>query len=112
MMIGYNNSVTTALIDFYCNGTKQYVGYGCSSSQTHYYLIKGETTQYQTYNEALNVAVEKGYLTKDNVKNFVCFGSEASTCPTENLYRIIGVFNNQVKLIKYCLLYTSPSPRD
>ena len=101
MMIGYNNSVTTALIDFYCNGTKQYVGYGCSSSQTHYYLIKGETTQYQTYNEALNVAVEKGYLTKDNVKNFVCFGSEASTCPTENLYRIIGVFNNQVKLIKY-----------
>ena len=101
MMIGYNNSVTTALIDFYCNGTKQYVGYNCSSSQTHYYLIKGDTTQYQTYNEALNTSVEKGYLTKDNVKNFVCFGSDATTCPTENLYRIIGVFNNHVKLIKY-----------
>ena len=101
MMIGYNNSLTTALIDFYCNGTKQYVGYNCSSSQTHYYLIKGDTTQYQTYNEALNTSVEKGYLTKDNVKNFVCFGSDASTCLTENLYRIIGVFNNQVKLVKY-----------
>ncbi len=101
MMIGYNNTVTTALIDFYCNGTKQFVGYVCSSSQTHYYLIKGDTTQYQSYNEALSASVEKGYLTKDNVKNFVCFGSEASTCPTENLYRIIGVFNNQVKLIKY-----------
>ena len=101
MMIGYNNSVTTALIDFYCNGTKQYVGYASSCSTSHYYLIKGDTTQYQTYNEALNASVEKGYLTKDNVKNFVCFGSEASTCPTENLYRIIGVFNNQVKLIKY-----------
>ena len=101
MMIGYNNTVTTALIDFYCNGTKQYVGYGCSSSQTHYYLIKGDTTQYQTYNEVLNASVEKGYLTKDNVKNFVCFGTDASPCPTENLYRIIGVFNNQVKLIKY-----------
>ena len=101
MMIGYNNTLTTALIDFYCNGTKQYVGSICSSSNTHYYLIKGDTTQYQTYNEALNTSVEKGYLTKDNVKNFVCFGSEASTCPTENLYRIIGVFNNQVKLIKY-----------
>ena len=101
MMIGYNNSVTTSLIDFYCNGTKQYVGYGCSSSQAHYYLIKGDTTQYQTYNEALNASVEKGYLTKDNVKNFVCFGTDASPCPTENLYRIIGVFNNQVKLIKY-----------
>ena len=101
MMIGYNKTVTTSLIDFYCNGTKQYVGAICSSSQTHYYLIKGDTTQYQTYNEVLNKAVEKGYLTKDNVKNFVCFGSDATTCPTENLYRIIGIFNNQVKLVKY-----------
>ena len=101
MMIGYNNSVTTALIDFYCNGTKKYVGYASSCSTSHYYLIKGDTTQYQTYNEALNASVEKGYLTKDNVKNFVCFGSDATTCPTENLYRIIGVFNNHVKLIKY-----------
>ena len=101
MMIGYNNSVTTALIDFYCNGTKQYVGYASSCSTSHYYLIKGDITQYQTYNEALNASVEKGYLTKDNVKNFVCFGSDATTCPTENLYRIIGVFNNHVKLIKY-----------
>ena len=101
MMIGYNNSVTTALIDFYCNGTKQCVGYASSCSTSHYYLIKGDTTQYQTYNEALNASVEKGYLTKDNVKNFVCFGSDATTCPTENLYRIIGVFNNHVKLIKY-----------
>ena len=101
MMIGYNNTVTTALIDFYCNATKQYVGYGCGASQTHYYLIKGETTQYQTYKETLNKAVEKGYLTKGNVKNFVCFGSTASPCPTENLYRIIGVFGNNVKLIKW-----------
>jgi len=100
MMIGYDKTVTTALIDFYCNGTKQFVGYA-DHCETHYYLIKGDTTEYQTYNEALNVSVEKRYLTKDNVKNFVCFGSEASPCPTENLYRIIGVFNNQVKLIKW-----------
>ena len=100
MMIGYNNTVTTALIDFYCNGTKQYVGYADSCS-THYYLIKGDTTQYQTYKETLNKAVEKGYLTKDNVKNFVCFGSTTRSCPTENLYRIIGVFGNNVKLIKW-----------
>ena len=101
MIIGYNNTLTTALIDFYCNGAKKFVGCGCSSSKTHYYLIKGDTTQYQTYNEALNTSVEKGYLTKDNVKNFVCFGTDASPCPTENLYRIIGVFNNQVKLVKW-----------
>ena len=101
MMIGYNNTITTALIDFYCNGTKQYVGYGCSASQAQYYLIKGDTTQYQTYNEALNASIEKGYLTKDNVKNFVCFGNDATTCSTDNLYRIIGVIDGKVKLIKY-----------
>ena len=36
-----------------------------------------------------------------NPNNYVCFGSDASTCPNDNLYRIIGVFGNQVKLIKY-----------
>ena len=112
MMIGYDNTITTALIDFYCNGTKQFVGYRCSSSQTHYYLIKGDTTQYTTYTEALNSSVEKGYLTKDNVKNFVCFGSDASPCPTENLYRIIGVFNNQVKLVKWDYAKSSLLGRD
>ena len=37
----------------------------------------------------------------DEVNNYVCFGSNESTCPTDNLYRIIGVFGNNVKLIKY-----------
>ena len=32
--------------------------------------------------------------------NYVCFGSDEGTCPADNLYRIIGVFGNQVKLIK------------
>ena len=36
-----------------------------------------------------------------NPNNYVCFGSTAATCPTDNLYRIIGVFDNQVKLIKH-----------
>ena len=27
-----------------------------------------------------------------NPNNFVCFGSDADTCPIDNLYRIIGVF--------------------
>ena len=30
----------------------------------------------------------------------MCFGSDAAICPNENLYRIIGVFGDQVKLIK------------
>ena len=37
----------------------------------------------------------------DKVNNFVCFGSDAATCPIDNLYRIIGVFEDKVKLIKY-----------
>ena len=46
----------------------------------------------------------------DKVNNFVCFGSNESPCPTDNLYRIIGVFDlkisetqseQRVKLIKY-----------
>ncbi len=36
-----------------------------------------------------------------NPNNYVCFGSDAATCSSDNLYRIIGVFGNQVKLIKY-----------
>ena len=35
-----------------------------------------------------------------NPSNYVCFGSDTSPCPSDNLYRIIGVFANQVKLIK------------
>ena len=36
----------------------------------------------------------------DAVNNYVCFGSTQSPCPADNLYRIIGVFGNRVKLIK------------
>ena len=35
------------------------------------------------------------------VNNFVCFGSSETPCPTDNLYRIIGVIDGKVKLIKY-----------
>ena len=37
----------------------------------------------------------------DKVNNFVCFGSKETPCPTDNLYRIIGVIDDKVKLIKY-----------
>ena len=35
----------------------------------------------------------------DAVNNYVCFGSTQSPCPADNLYRIIGVFGDKVKLI-------------
>ena len=42
-----------------------------------------------------------------NPNNYVCFGSDAASCPVDNLYRIIGVFGNQVKLIKHDYATTS-----
>ena len=35
-----------------------------------------------------------------NPNNYVCFGSDDETCSVDNLYRIIGIFDGQVKLIK------------
>ena len=42
-----------------------------------------------------------------NPNNFICFGSDATTCPTDNLYRIIGVIDGKVKLIKYDYMTTT-----
>lgn len=76
------------------------MGYS-SNCNNHYFLVKGNITQYQTYSEALNAAVDMGYLTSDNIKNFVCFGTNESPCPDDNLYRIIGVIDDNVKIIKW-----------
>ena len=35
-----------------------------------------------------------------NPNNYICFGTDAASCPSDNLYRIIGVFGDEVKLIK------------
>ena len=35
-----------------------------------------------------------------NPNNYVCFGSDASSCSADNLYRIIGVIDDKIKLIK------------
>ena len=35
-----------------------------------------------------------------NPNNYVCFGSDEETCSNNDLYRIIGVFDGKVKLIK------------
>ena len=98
-----SESSTKEVIQFYCNGERSYVGNYCLASNSHYYTLSYDNTntQYSTYQDVLEKAVEDGYLTKDNVKNFVCFGSNDSTCNIDNLYRIIGVFDNKLKLIKY-----------
>lgn len=36
-----------------------------------------------------------------NPNNYVCFGSNEDICPADNLYRIIGIFDGKVKLMKH-----------
>ena len=65
---------------------------------------QGENGLYYHTSTLANGAGDNSYRyagPSDTTNNFVCFGSDAATCPTDNLYRIIGVFEDKVKLIKY-----------
>ena len=63
---------------------------------------QGENGLYYHDSSLTNGAGDSSYrYSGANPNNYVCFGSSESTCPTDNLYRIIGVFGNNVKLIKY-----------
>ena len=96
---------------------KETVATVCSNGQTLSSCIismdgKDDTLYHHTSSLA-NGAGDNSYRyagASDQVNNFVCFGSTTKPCPTDNLYRIIGVFgeNNHgvtgkqlVKLIKY-----------
>lgn len=80
---------------------------------SQYTGTQGENGLYYHDSSLANGAGDNSYRyagPSDTTNNFVCFGSDAATCPTDNLYRIIGVFgeNNHgvsgqqlVKLIKY-----------
>ena len=72
--------------------------------KSQYTGTQGENSIYYHDSTLANGAGDNSYRyagASDVVNNFVCFGSTASPCPTDNLYRIIGVFGNNVKLIKY-----------
>ena len=62
------------------------------------YIVKTDDLTARVAN--LNIAYA-GDGKWNGVNNFVCFGSTETPCPTDNLYRIIGVINDKVKLIKY-----------
>ena len=70
------------------------------------YTTQGENNLYLHDNSLPNGANDNSYRyagSSETTNNFVCFGYDSSdeSCPTDNLYRIIGVFNKEVKLIKY-----------
>ena len=95
---GTAKTSTITLADYCSSGTslatciKTFANQGSSVSKIYYHngsLTNGISDNSYRYAGA-----------SAEVNNYVCFGSTATTCPTNNLYRIIGVFNNQVKLIK------------
>ena len=74
--------------------------------KSQYTGTQGENNLYYHDSTLTNGAGDNSYRyagSSDTTNNFVCFGydSTAGTCSTDHLYRIIGVFDNQVKLIKY-----------
>ena len=78
---------------------------------SQYTGTQGENNIYYHDSKLTNGAGDNSYrYAGANPNNYVCFGSNVTPCPADNLYRIIGVFgeNNHevtgkqlVKLIKY-----------
>lgn len=53
-----------------------------------------------TYHGSIGAKDNSYRYTGANPNNYVCFGTDEETCNDNYLYRIIGVFGNNVKLIK------------
>ena len=87
---------------------KETVATVCSNGQTLSSCIVAmdgkDDTLYHHTSTLTNGAADNSYRyagASEIVNNFVCFGSSETPCPTDNLYRIIGVIDGKVKLIKY-----------
>ncbi len=74
--------------------------------KSQYTGTQGENNLYLHDSTLENGAKDNSYRfagPSETTNNFVCFGydSKDGSCPTDYLYRIIGVFDGEVKLIKY-----------
>ncbi len=74
--------------------------------KSQYTGTQGENNLYLHDSTLENGAGDNSYRyagSSETTNNFVCFGYDSTdgTCPNDNLYRIIGVFDGEVKLIKY-----------
>ena len=64
--------------------------------------VQGSNNIYYHTSSLKNSAGDDSYrYAGADPNNYVCFGSTSSPCPDDNLYRVIGVFDGQVKLVKY-----------
>ena len=65
------------------------------------YTSQGLNDLYYHTSNLANSAEDNSYrYSGANPNNYVCFGSNATPCPANNLYRIIGLFGTEIKLIK------------
>lgn len=68
--------------------------------KSQYTGTQGENGLYHHDSSLTNGAGDNSYrFAGANPNNYVCFGNNAETCSTDNLYRIIGVIDGKVKLI-------------
>ena len=98
----YGNSMTTEIII-----QQEEMKPTLANYITSLYTTDGENELYLHDTDLANGAGDNSYrYSGANPNNYVCFGSTESPCPEENLYRIIGIFdddkdgNYQIKLIK------------
>ena len=70
---------------------------------SQYTGIQGENSLYYHDSNLANGVGDNSYRysgASDSVNNYICLGSDATTCPDANLFRIIGVFGDQTKVIR------------
>ena len=70
---------------------------------SQYTGTQGDNALYYHNSSLTNGAGDNSYRyagASDSVNNYICLGSEATTCPDANLFRIIGVFGDKTKVIR------------
>jgi len=81
--------------------TKVRTGIPAATTIKNLYTSQGANGLYYHNSSLTNSANDNSYrYSGANPNNWVCFGTTATTCDNEHLYRIIGVFGDQLKLIK------------
>ena len=70
---------------------------------SQYTGTQGENGLYYHDSTLANGAGDNSYRyagASDSVNNYICLGSDTTTCPDANLFRIIGVFGDKTKVIR------------
>ena len=71
--------------------------------KSQYTGTQGDNALYYHNSTLTNGAGDNSYRyagASDSVNNYICLGSDKATCPDANLFRIIGVFGDQTKVIR------------